>query len=484
MRIDWNQYDPGDFYDEMISSPGNSRVAARVLANYLKSLGDQQLARRQRAAELAIEEMGITFTVYSEGENIDRAWPFDIIPRIIALKEWRQIEAGLEQRITALNLFIDDIYNERRILKDKVFPEETLAGSKHYLPQCEGVTPRFGVWAHICGSDLVRDRDGTVYVLEDNLRVPSGVSYMIENRSVAKRVFPELFRRQTILPVDDYPAALFDMLAALSPRPLDYPEVAVLTPGIFNSAYFEHAYLAQQMGAELVEGGDLVVCEDECVYMRTIDGLQRVDVLYRRLNDDSLDPEAFRPDSVLGCPGLMRAWRAGNVALANAPGCGVADDKVVYTYVPDFIRYYLDQDPILPNVPSFRCQEDRAREHVLANMKELVVKPANESGGYGMLVGPQSTAKEREKFATLVQRRPRNYIAQPALSLSTAPTVVGRHLEPRHLDLRPFILSSGSTYVTAGGLTRVALRKGSLVVNSSQGGGSKDTWILDSGGRR
>jgi uncharacterized circularly permuted ATP-grasp superfamily protein len=484
MRIDWNQYDPGNFHDEMISSPGQARTAARVLANYLKSLSDQQLARRQRAAELAIEEMGITFTVYSEGENIDRAWPFDIIPRIIPLKEWRQIEAGLVQRITALNLFIQDVYNERRIVKDRIFPEAVLASSKNYLPQCEGVTPRFGVWAHICGSDLVRDRDGTVYVLEDNLRVPSGVSYMIENRSVAKRVFPELFRRQTILPVDDYPAALFDMLAALSPRPLDYPEVAVLTPGIYNSAYFEHAYLAQQMGAELVEGGDLVVCEDDCVYMRTIDGLQRVDVLYRRLNDDSLDPEEFRPDSVLGCPGLMRAWRAGNVALANAPGCGVADDKVVYTYVPDFIRYYLDQDPILPNVPSFRCEEEQAREHVLANLKELVVKPANESGGYGMLVGPQSTVKEREKFATLIQRRPRNYIAQPALSLSTAPTVVGRHLEPRHLDLRPFILSSGNTYVTAGGLTRVALRKGSLVVNSSQGGGSKDTWILDSGGRR
>ncbi len=484
MRIDWNQYDPGDFYDELISSPGQPRPAARGLANYLKSLGDQQLARRQRAAELAIEEMGITFTVYSEGENIDRAWPFDIIPRVIPLKEWLQVEAGLKQRITALNLFIDDIYNARRVIKDKVFPEALLAGSKNYLPQCEGFSPRFGVWAHICGSDLVRDRDGRIYVLEDNLRIPSGVSYMIENRSVAKRVFPELFRRQTILPVDDYPAALFDMLAALSPRPLDYPEIVVLTPGIYNSAYFEHAYLAQQMGAELVEGSDLVVCSDDCVYMRTIKGLQRVDVIYRRVNDEFIDPEAFREDSVLGCPGLLRAWRAGNVGLANAPGCGVADDKVVYTYVPDFIRYYLGEEPILPNVPSYRCEDEKQREFVLANLKDLVVKPANESGGYGMLVGPQSTAKEREKFAALVKRRPRNYIAQPTLSLSTAPTVVGRHLEPRHLDLRPFILSSGSIYVTAGGLTRVALRKGSLVVNSSQGGGSKDTWVLDSGGRR
>jgi uncharacterized circularly permuted ATP-grasp superfamily protein len=484
MRIDWKQYDPGDLYDELIGAAGQPRPVARVLANYLQSLSDQQLARRQRAAELAIAEMGVTFTVYSEGENIDRAWPFDIIPRVIALKEWQQIEAGLKQRITALNLFIEDIYNDRRIIKDKVFPRSMLAGSKNYLPQCEGVSPRFGVWAHICGSDLVRDRDGTVYVLEDNLRVPSGVSYMIQNRSVAKRVFPELFRRQTILPVDDYPAALFDMLAALSPRPLDYPEIVVLTPGVYNSAYFEHAYLAQQMGAELVQGDDLVVGSDDCVYMRTIDGLQRVDVIYRRVNDDFIDPEAFREDSMLGCRGLLRAWRAGNVALANAPGCGVADDKMVYTYVPDFIRYYLDQEPILPNVPSYRCNDVKEREFVLANIKDLVVKPANESGGYGMLVGPQSTAKEREKFARLVQRRPRNYIAQPALSLSTAPTVVGRHLEPRHLDLRPFILSSGSTYVTAGGLTRVALRKGSLVVNSSQGGGSKDTWVLDTRGRR
>ncbi|HYQ72367.1 MAG TPA: circularly permuted type 2 ATP-grasp protein [Gammaproteobacteria bacterium] len=484
MRIDWKQYDPGNLYDELIGAAGQPRPAARVLANYLKSLSDQQLARRQRAAELAIAEMGITFTVYSEGENIDRAWPFDIIPRVIALKEWQQIEAGLKQRITALNLFIEDIYNDRRIIKDKVFPRTMLAGSKNYLPQCEGVSPCFGVWAHICGSDLVRDRDGTVYVLEDNLRVPSGVSYMIQNRSVAKRVFPELFRRQTILPVDDYPAALFDMLAALSPRPLDYPEIVVLTPGIYNSAYFEHAYLAQQMGAELVEGDDLVVCNDDCVYMRTIDGLQRVDVIYRRVNDEFIDPETFREDSILGCRGLLRAWRAGNVALANAPGCGVADDKMVYTYVPDFIRYYLDEDPILPNVPSYRCNNASEREFVLANLKDLVVKPANESGGYGMLVGPQSTVKEREKFAGLIKRRPRNYMAQPALSLSTAPTVVGRHLEPRHLDLRPFILSSGSTYVTAGGLTRVALRKGSLVVNSSQGGGSKDTWVVDSGGKR
>jgi uncharacterized circularly permuted ATP-grasp superfamily protein len=481
MRIDWKTYDPDGLYDELVSSPGYARAASRSLAKYLQSLSSEELARRQRAADLAIAEMGITFTVYSEGENIDRAWPFDIIPRVISLKDWSRIEEGLVQRVTALNHFIDDLYHEQKIVKDKVFPARVLRSSKNFLPQCVGASPRYGVWAHICGSDLVRDNDGTFYVLEDNLRVPSGVSYMIENRSVTKRVFPELFRKHSILPVDEYPAYLFDMLASLSPRPLDYPEIVVLTPGIYNSAYFEHSYLAQQMGAELVEGSDLVVGDDKCVYMRTIEGLQRVDVIYRRLNDEFLDPEAFLPDSLLGCPGLLRAWHAGNIALANAPGAGVADDKVVYTYVPDIIRYYLDADPIISNVPSYRCIEKDARDFVLANLEKLVVKPANESGGYGILVGPKSTAAERKKFTNLVKRNPRNYIAQPALLLSTAPTICGRHIEPRHLDLRPFILQGERTYVTAGGLTRVALRKGSLVVNSSQGGGSKDTWIVDLG---
>jgi uncharacterized circularly permuted ATP-grasp superfamily protein len=481
MKIDWKTYNPGKFYDEMISTPGNARTASRGLASYLQSLTDKELARRQRAADLAIAEMGITFTVYTEGENIDRAWPFDIIPRVIAQKEWSKIQEGLEQRVTALNLFIDDLYNDQKIITDKVFPRELLLSSKNYLPQCADFRPRHGVWAHICGSDLVRDKDGTFYVLEDNLRVPSGVSYMVENRGVTKRVFPELFRKQRILPVDDYPAQLFDMLSSLSPRPLDYPEIVVMTPGIFNSAYFEHSYLAQQMGAELVEGSDLVVCNDDCVYMKTINGLQQVDVIYRRVNDEFIDPEAFREDSVLGVRGLLRAWRAGKVALANAPGAGVADDKVVYTYVPDIIRYYLDQDPLIPNVPSYRCEDKKQRDYILANLDKLVVKPANESGGYGMLVGPHASAAERSKFAGLIKRSPRNYIAQPALSLSTAPTICGRSIEPRHLDLRPFILQAERTYVTAGGLTRVALRKGSLVVNSSQGGGSKDTWILETG---
>ena len=481
MRINWQSYDPKQFYDEIVSSPGYARAPARSLAKYLRSLTEQQLSRRQRAADLAIAEMGVTFTVYSEGQNIDRAWPFDIIPRIISSKEWAHVERGLVQRIVALNHFIDDLYNDQKIIKDKVFPKSLLRGSKNFLPQCAGMRPRYGVWAHVCGSDLVRDKDGTVYVLEDNLRVPSGVSYMIENRSVTKRVFPELFGQHKILPVDDYSTHLFDMLASLSPRPMDYPEIVVLTPGIYNSAYFEHAYLAQRMGAELVEGSDLVVREDDCVYMRTIDGLQRVDVVYRRINDEFLDPEAFRPDSQLGVRGILRAWRAGNVALANAPGAGVADDKVVYTFVPDVIKYYLGEDPILPNVPSYRCMDKDHREYVLKNLNKLVVKPANESGGYGMLVGPHANAAEREKFAALIKRHPRNYIAQPTLSLSTAPTVCNGKLEPRHVDLRPFILHGDRVYVTAGGLTRVALRKGSLVVNSSQGGGSKDTWIVDTG---
>jgi uncharacterized circularly permuted ATP-grasp superfamily protein len=479
MSIDWKSYDPNGFYDELISSPGYPRAAARTLTSYLRSLSDDEIHERKAAAEHAIVEMGITFTVYTEGGNIDRAWPFDIIPRIIPRKEWTRVEEGLRQRLTALNLFINDLYNEQKIIRDKVFPKEVLAHSRNFREQCVGIQPAHGVWAHICGSDLVRDKDGTLYVLEDNLRVPSGVSYMLENRQVTKRVFPELFENYSILPVDEYPSHLFDMLASLSPRPLDYPEVVVLTPGIYNSAYFEHSFLAQRMGAELVQGSDLVVCDDDCVYMRTIGGLERVDVVYRRIDDLFLDPEAFNPDSLLGAPGLMRAWRKGNVALANAPGAGVADDKVVYAFVPEIIRYYLDEDPIIPNVPTWRCMFKDEREHVLAHLDELVIKPANESGGYGMLIGAHASKRQRAEFADLIRKDPRNYIAQPTLALSTTPTLCDGHLEPRHVDLRPFILQGVRTDVTAGGLTRVALRRGSLVVNSSQGGGSKDTWIVD-----
>jgi uncharacterized circularly permuted ATP-grasp superfamily protein len=476
----WSDYPLPETHDELVGPGGRPRVAARALARYLANLGRDELAVRQHAADLAIKAMGITFTVYHEqGGSIDRAWPLDVVPRTIALAEWRRIEAGLRQRVTALNRFIDDVYHEQRIVADGLFPGEIIASSKNFRPRCVGVSPPLGIWAHVCGTDLVRGSDGIVYVLEDNLRVPSGVSYMIENRQVIKRVFPELFEGAAILPVDDYPSQLYDTLAALSPRKFKRPEIVVLTPGIYNSAYFEHSYLAQQMGCELVEGHDLAVGADDSVYMRTIRGFTRVDVIYRRIDDDFLDPEAMREDSALGVPGLLRAWIAGNVALANAPGAGVADDKLVYTYVPDMIRYYLGEEPILPNVPSWRCAEPAQLDHVLAHLDQLVVKPVNESGGYGMLMGPMASKKECREFCERLRHDPRNYIAQPIVSLSTVPTLVDGALEPRHVDLRPFILSGPSTNVTTGGLTRVAFRKGSLVVNSSQGGGSKDTWIVD-----
>ncbi|MDP1525537.1 MAG: circularly permuted type 2 ATP-grasp protein [Rhodocyclaceae bacterium] len=479
MSLELHNYPQPDTYDELLDERQQPRPAARVLFDYVNRLGAKELAARRESVDAAIMAMGITFTVYSDAGNIDRAWPFDIIPRTLSSKEWARIDAGLKQRLTALNLFINDLYNEQKIVKDGIFPIEVLEGSKNFRAQCKGMVPRFGVWAHVCGTDLVRDKDGTVYVLEDNLRVPSGVSYMLENRQLMKRLFPELFKSSDILPVDDYPTQLYDTLAALSPRDAERPVIAVLTPGIYNSAYFEHSYLAQKMGAILVEGSDLVVKDDDCVYMKTISGLSRVDVIYRRIDDDFLDPEAFRPDSALGVPGLMRAWRAGNVGIANAPGAGVADDKVVYTFVPQIIKYYLDEDAILPNVPSWMCMYEDQREHVLANLDKLVVKPANESGGYGMLIGPRASEEERRQFADLIRANPRNYMAQPTLSISTAPTLIDNRLAPRHLDLRPFVLQSDKLYATTGGLTRVALREGSLIVNSSQGGGSKDTWIIN-----
>jgi uncharacterized circularly permuted ATP-grasp superfamily protein len=478
MGIAWGDY-TSDTWDELLAEPGKPRPAARKLASYLAGLSREELSERRLAAELAIKVMGISFTVYSEGQNVDRSWPFDIIPRVIPKAEWQRTEKGLKQRVRALNAFIQDIYTDQKVIKDKVFPKALLSDSVNYRKQCADAKPRGGVWAHVCGSDLVRDSNGTLLVLEDNLRVPSGVSYMIENRAVIKRVFPELFETTAIRPVDDYPAQLYDTLAELSPRSGNRPTIVLLTPGIYNSAYFEHCYLAQQMGVALVEGPDLFVDEDDVCYMRTIEGPQRVDVIYRRIDDLFLDPEVFNKESVLGCKGLMRAWTRGKVALANAPGAGVADDKVVYTFVPKFIKYYLGEDAILPNVESFLCHDDTQRAHVLDNLDKFVVKPANESGGYGMLMGPKSSKKDREKFRELIEANPRNYMAQPVLSLSTAPTLVDGGIEPRHLDLRPFILSRENPYVTMGGLTRVALEKGSLVVNSSQGGGSKDTWIVD-----
>ncbi|MGB5997164.1 MAG: circularly permuted type 2 ATP-grasp protein [Marinomonas sp.] len=480
-----SQYQSKDFFDELIDPQGKPRAPAEQLLNYLNSLSEEELEKRRLTAEATIQEMGISFTVYTEEGNIDRAWPFDIVPRTIEASEWRIAEAGLKQRLKALNLFIDDLYHDQNVIKDGIIPAHIIKDSKNFRPECVGVSPAFGVWAHICGTDLVRDDVGDFYVLEDNLRVPSGVSYMLENRAITKRVLPELFENDDILPVGSYTSHLFDTLAALSPRDIENPEIVVLTPGIYNSAYFEHAFLAQQMGAELVEGSDLFVDEeDDCVYMKTINGPERVDVIYRRIDDLFLDPDVFDSESVLGVPGLMRAWSKGNVALANAPGAGVADDKVVYAYVPAIIRYYLDEDPILKNVKTFLCEDPEQRAYVLENLDKLVVKPANESGGYGMLVGPHSTKKEQAMFAELIQSNPRNYIAQPTLKLSTAPTLIAKGtLEPRHLDLRPFILQSKETYVTTGGLTRVAMKKGSLVVNSSQGGGSKDTWIVETKGQ-
>ncbi len=477
INIDWKHYPQTGSYDELVGPDGTPRQTAHALLEYLAGLGGSELLNRRKAAEQAIRAMGITFTVYSDGANIDRLWPFDIIPRIIRATEWQGVAKGLSQRLRALNCFIEDVYNAQHIFRDKIMPAELIFEAGNYRQACAGMHPAHGAWAHICGSDLVRDRDGQFYVLEDNLRVPSGVSYMLENRRITKRVFPELLASYQIAPIGEYPAQLFDTLASLSPRSDEPPEIVVLTPGIYNSAYFEHAFLAQQMGAELVEGGDLVV-EDDYVYMRTVKGLVRVDVIYRRIDDQFLDPQRFRADSALGVPGLMRAWRKGNIAIANAPGTGVADDKVVYAFVPAMIRYYLDEEPLLPNLPTYLCHDPVQRQHVLGHLGELVVKPANESGGYGIMIGPAANKATREKFAELITANPRNYVAQPVLSLSTAPTILGRELLPCHVDLRPFTLQGAASYVTAGGLTRVAMRRGSLVVNSSQGGGSKDTWIV------
>lgn len=480
MNKSWKNYRTVGFFDELIADSGRPRTAARGIAKFLQRLPDEEMYSRRAAADLAIREMGVSFTVYTEGKNIDRAWPFDIIPRVIPARDWTRVSLGLIQRTRALNCFIDDIYNEKRILSDGILPADIVLESDNYKPQCAGVSPRYGAWAHVCGTDLVRDKKGKFYVLEDNLRVPSGVSYMLENREVTKRVLPELFENYSILPVDDYPSRLYSTLASLSPRASRRPCIVVLTPGIFNSAYFEHAFLAQRMGAELVEGTDLFVDDDDCVYMRTVDGPVRVDVVYRRIDDEFLDPEVFRKDSALGVPGIMRAWKSGHVAIANAPGAGVADDKVIYAFVHDMIRYYLKEKPLLASVKTYLCMNEKERDYVLKNLDKLVVKPANESGGYGLMVGPHSTAKKRAKFAQLIEKNPRNYIAQPTLALSTAPTYIDEMVEPRHLDLRPFVLQGKESWVTPGGLTRVALVKGSLVVNSSQGGGSKDTWIVES----
>jgi uncharacterized circularly permuted ATP-grasp superfamily protein len=465
----------------MFQHNGQPRPGAELLLQMITALPAGELGRRQQTAERVLLQLGITFNVYGDTAGTERIFPFDIMPRIVSAADWIYIEHGLKQRIQALNLFIDDMYHSQKIVKDGLIPAELIHSARSFRPPCQVLTPPRGVWCHISGIDLVRDRDGQWYILEDNLRCPSGVSYVLNNRQVLKRTFPTLFAVCRVRPVDDYPGRLLAMLRSLAPAGVLTPNVVVLTPGPYNSAYFEHAFLAQQMGVTLVEGRDLVV-RDGLVMMRTTKGLQQVDVIYRRIDDDFLDPLTFRTDSLLGVPGLMAVYRAGRVALANAPGTGIADDKAVYVYVPQMIKYYLGEDILLPNVPTYMCWDARQRQHVLNHLDTLVVKAVNESGGYGMLVGPHASAQERLTFAERIQANPRNYIAQPTLALSRAPIIVEDHLEGRHVDLRPFVLYNGDTsYVLPGGLTRVALRPGSLVVNSSQGGGSKDTWVLAAG---
>ena len=470
-------YETANFYDEMFLADGSPRSGAQLLQERIASLPDGELLARQAAAERLLLQNGITFNVYSDSAATEKIFPFDIIPRIVEAAEWDWLEKGLKQRVYALNLFIDDIYHEQKILKDKVIPEALIQSARSFRKECVGLNPPQKVWCHITGTDLVRDRDGQIYVLEDNLRCPSGVSYVLENRRILKRTFPQVFEALRVRPVDEYPSRLLSTLQSLFPAAMESPKVALLTPGIFNSAYYEHTFLAQQMGVELVEGNDLVAANGR-IMMRTTKGFEPVDVLYRRIDDDFLDPEVFRSDSLLGVPGLMEIYKKGRVALANAPGTGIADDKCIYAFVPKIIEYYLGEKIIIPNVPTHVCAEPRELAYVIANLDRLVVKAVNESGGYGMLVGPHATPEERSEFALRIQENPRNYIAQPTLALSRVPVIVNGQVAGRHVDLRPYVLYGTDIYVLPGGLTRVALKQGSLVVNSSQGGGSKDTWVL------
>jgi len=464
-------------YDEMLGPDGLPRPPYLALYQRLLELPAEELKRRQQAADLSFLHQGITFTVYGRGEGTERIFPYDLLPRIITNEEWTTVERGLTQRITALNLFLKDIYHDGRILADGVVPREMVYTCRHFRREMRGIRVPRDIYISVVGTDLVRLTDGRFAVLEDNLRVPSGVSYMLTNRQVIKRVFPSLFSNYGVRPIDHYGQALLATLRALAPPQRTDPTMVLLTPGVFNSAYFEHTFLARQMGVELVEGRDLLV-HDNIVYMRTTAGLRRVDVIYRRVDDDFLDPLIFRPDSTLGVAGLFNAYRAGNVALANAIGTGIADDKALYAYVPAIIRYYLSEEPVLPNIETYLLSDQSQRQYVLGHLEELVVKAVGESGGYGMLIGPHSTAAEREEFRRHILADPRNYIAQPTLALSRAPCFIDGQIEARHVDLRPYILYGERVTIAPGGLTRVALRRGSLVVNSSQGGGSKDTWVL------
>jgi uncharacterized circularly permuted ATP-grasp superfamily protein len=478
--MSFKDYDPGDFYDELFTAQGVPREAAALLIERIESLPIESLIQRQQAAQNTLFKLGVTFNVYSDERGAEKVFPFDLVPRVVSNQDWQWLEKGLQQRITALNCFLEDVYNDQKIIADGVISRHTVESAAGFLPPCMGLKPPQGVWCHITGTDLVRDRKGAWYVLEDNLRCPSGVSYVLENRRVMKSSFPGLFEALDIQAVDDYPSQLLETLLNLAPDSISDPMVVLLSPGALNSAYFEHSFLAQQMGITLVEGCDLVV-DDGYVKMRTTQGLCQVDVIYRRIDDDFLDPQVFRADSMLGIPGLMEVYRQGRVAIANAPGTGVADDKLVYAYVPQMIRYYLDEEVIIPNVPTYFCEDEKQQAHILANLDSLVVKATDASGGYGMLIGSQSTQAEQAQFAEKIKANPRGYIAQPTLCLSRVPTLIDQSFQGRHVDLRPFVLygRSPSPYVNPGGLTRVALKAGSLVVNSSQGGGSKDTWVVN-----
>ena len=470
----FDQYKPSEHFDEMFDSE-TCRNPYLDFKDYLQKFSKKKLLQLQDSADKAQMSMGMTFNVYHDNQGIEKILHLDLIPRIISGQEWEIIEKGLIQRITALNMFIGDLYHEKRILKEGIIPEDLILTSKDYLEPCIGLNPPKGIWCHITGSDIVRDKSGKFYVLEDNLRCPSGVSYLLENREIIKQAFPQLFSNIGVRPVSDYSNMLLAMLQNLSDKP--NPTVVVLTPGIYNSAYFEHSYLAQQMGVELVTGQDLLV-QNKMVYMQTTKVLKQVDVIYRRIDDTFLDPMTFNPDSMLGVPGIFEAYKEGNVALANAPGTGVADDKAVYAYVPRIIKFYLGEEAILENVPTYLCSEKEDLEYVLENIEDLVVKETNAAGGYGMMIGPKASKEEHEKFRKLVAKDPRKYIAQPTLSLSTVPTISEDGIAPRHVDLRPYILYGKEIKILPGALTRVALVEGSLVVNSSQGGGSKDTWVL------
>jgi uncharacterized circularly permuted ATP-grasp superfamily protein len=471
-------YAPEAFFDEMFESTGDVRTHYQRLLTRYTGMSSEEFQKKRDLADNAFLTQGVTFTVYNDLEGTERIFPFDLIPRIIPGAEWEHVERGLSQRITALNLFLHDIYHEQKIVHDGIVPAEIIHSAAHFRPEFMGFNVPRDIYIHICGSDLIRDHEGNYLVLEDNARSPSGVSYLLENRQAMKRVFPNLFSRYLVRPVDTYCLELLDVLRYIAPHANPEPTVVLLTPGIYNSAYFEHSFLARTMGIEIVVGADLVV-QDGFVYMKTTRGLKRVDVIYRRIDDDFLDPQVFRADSVLGVSGIVDAYRRGNVSLANTIGTGVADDKVTYYFVPKMIKYYLDQDPILPNVETYLSFFESDRKYILENLDKLVVKSANESGGYGMLMGPQATAEQRESFRKAIEENPRNYVAQPVVRLSRSPSFCEDHFEGRHIDLRPYILYGEKITIIPGGLTRVALRKNSLVVNSSQGGGSKDTWVLN-----